>query len=459
MMPLVGHDQTPSPAHSMAAARRVMQSQGLWSDNQQMGLRWPIGCVALEITQRCNLDCTLCYLSEYSEAVHDIPLQDVFRRIDDIHRYYGDNTDIQVTGGDPTLRDRGELISIIRYIRDLNMRSTLMTNGIRASRALLCELAQAGLNDVAFHVDTTQQRKGYDNESELNRVRLDYLHRARGLGLSVIFNTTVHSGNFDEVPELAGFFIRHARHIRTASFQLQADTGRGTAGKRNQLVSIDTVWESIERASGTVINHMAIRTGHPHCNRYGMLAIANGRTLDLFDDEHLIGRLQQATRGIIADRNRPVRTVVQLAGWSIKNPRGMLLMFNWFIKKARLLSRDLLAAHGRVTTLSFFVHNFMDACNLDQERLEACVFRNMTPDGPVSMCEYNARRDDFILQPLRYSKGKVVHFWNPLDGSMSNLPVRNHARSGPTLERKRLKGRARQNFIQAAVGNLKPGHR
>lgn len=28
-----------------------------------------MGWVTLEITQRCNLDCTLCYLSENSEAV------------------------------------------------------------------------------------------------------------------------------------------------------------------------------------------------------------------------------------------------------------------------------------------------------------------------------------------------------------------------------------------------------
>ena len=36
---------------------------------QILGRALPIGCVAVEITQRCNLDCTLCYLSEHSEQV------------------------------------------------------------------------------------------------------------------------------------------------------------------------------------------------------------------------------------------------------------------------------------------------------------------------------------------------------------------------------------------------------
>ena len=33
--------------------------------------------MALEITQRCNLDCTLCYLSDYSEAVPDPPMEEL----------------------------------------------------------------------------------------------------------------------------------------------------------------------------------------------------------------------------------------------------------------------------------------------------------------------------------------------------------------------------------------------
>ncbi|MFY2824437.1 hypothetical protein [Ruegeria sp. MALMAid1280] len=69
------------------------------------------------------------------------------------------------------------------------MRSCLMTNGIRASRALLTRLAAAGLDDVAFHVDMTQDRNGF---LELNTVRRAYIRRARGLGLRILFNTTVY---------------------------------------------------------------------------------------------------------------------------------------------------------------------------------------------------------------------------------------------------------------------------
>ena len=99
---------------ALVDARRRVTAAGQWSSDQLMGSRWPIGCVALEITQRCNLDCTACYLSEHSEAVKDIPLEELFRRIDLIFDHYGPHTNVQVTGGEPTLRNREELVAIVR---------------------------------------------------------------------------------------------------------------------------------------------------------------------------------------------------------------------------------------------------------------------------------------------------------------------------------------------------------
>ncbi len=50
--------------------------------------------------------------------------------------------------------------------------------------------------------------------------------------------------------------------------------------------------------------------------------------------------------------------------------------------------------------MTFFIHNFMDAAALDPERLRNCSFMVVTENGPVSMCEHNARREEFIRQPV-----------------------------------------------------------
>ncbi|HZF75707.1 MAG TPA: radical SAM protein [Acetobacteraceae bacterium] len=429
----------------MARARVRMEETGQWHPRQSMGRRWSIGCVALEITQRCNLDCTLCYLSDHSEAVQDVPLGEVFRRIDLIRAHYGPDTDVQVTGGDPTLRRRDELVAIVRRVRARGMRPSLFTNGIKATRDLLEELCAAGLVDVAFHVDMTQERKGYASEVELNAVREEYIARARGLPLSVFFNTTAYDGNFHEIPQVAAFFVRHADVVRVASFQLQADTGRGTVRARAQPITIDTVAGQLRAGARADICFDTPIAGHAACNRYAMTLVANGRVHDLFGEGEALATILQATAGIQFDRQRRGRALAALALGLLRRPRAAARLVPWAARRLRGTLPDLVAARGRAHKLSFFIHNFMDASDLDAERIKACVFMVATRDGPISMCLHNARRDDFILQPVRTGGGG---WWDPLSGRIGEaLPEV----TAPTLTPKTARGRRRIEIRHKAV--------
>ncbi len=404
-----------------AAAR--LRAAGQWTPNQTMGRRFAIGCVALEVTQRCNLDCTLCYLSEHSEAVHDLPLAEVFRRIDMIRDTYGAHTDVQVTGGDPTLRARRELVAIVRRIAERGMRPALFTNGIRATRSLLAKLAAAGLVDVAFHVDTTQQRKGMASEQALNAVRADYIERARGLGLSVLFITTMHRANLHELPDIVRFFVANADVVRLASFQLQAETGRGIAGSRDDRLTMAGIAAGIAEAAGTPIRFDVSAIGHPGCNRYAMTAVANGRVHDLYDNPKLIHRVLTQSAGLEFDRTRPRRAVAALARWLLRHPLLLARAMPWLAAKAWAMRRDLLAAR-RVHKLSFFIHDFMDAAALAPDRVAACSFMVATGDGPISMCLHNARRNAFILNPIPIAGADGTRTWQPLTGALDGEPAR-----------------------------------
>ena len=109
--------------------------------NQVLGRKGAIGCVSLEISQRCNLDCTLCYLSESSAMVKDMPIEELFRRLDAIIKTYGPGPNVQISGGEPTLRDKNELLAIVGYARRIGLHPALFTNGINCSRNLLEELS------------------------------------------------------------------------------------------------------------------------------------------------------------------------------------------------------------------------------------------------------------------------------------------------------------------------------
>lgn len=296
---------------ALRAARTRMERAGQWHPNQLLGRRWSIGCVALEVTQRCNLDCTLCYLSELSEAVHDVPLAELFRRIDAIAATYGPGTGVQVTGGDPTLRRPADLVALVGHLRLRALRPTLMTNGIKATRTLLATLAAAGLRDVAFHVDTTQKRPGFSSEAALNAVREDYLLRTRGLPLTVFFNTTVHDGNFDELPELVRFFVTHSDMVRVASFQLQAETGRGVAGRRSIDISRDSVAAKVAEGAGTPMPFIS-GIGHRGCNAYAVTLVAGGRVHCVTDDAALTSQALDATAALPFDHTPALRRIGSL---------------------------------------------------------------------------------------------------------------------------------------------------
>ena len=70
-----------------APLRNKLESCGEYHAGQTAGRFYPVACVALEVTQRCNLDCTLCYLSDRAEMTYDPPLSVLFARLATIRSF------------------------------------------------------------------------------------------------------------------------------------------------------------------------------------------------------------------------------------------------------------------------------------------------------------------------------------------------------------------------------------
>ena len=374
--------------------------------NQILGRKRAIGCVALEITQRCNFDCSICYLSANSESTPDVSMECIMARVDRIRADYGVGTNVQITGGDPTMRDPDELEAIVRYVAAQKLTPALFTNGDRATRPLLERLAKAGLVDVAFHVDLTEKRKGYTSERQLCEVRQEYIERARGLNLNVIFNQTVFARNFDEVPDLVRFYMRNADVVGMASFQLQADTGRGANRRRKQHIDLQTVSAQIELGLGGKLSWDSVKVGSPLCHQMAYAAILDRKghptMVDIVDDPQIFADFLEVFDDVYIDRNQKLkgaRTAVRTLA-----QRGMLpKALRHVARHARANWRPLLRGKGEVRKLSFFMQNFQDAQNLDHERIDNCSFHCATDDGAVSMCVHNAYRDHYLKGGTGYS--------------------------------------------------------
>jgi hypothetical protein len=101
------------------------------------------------------------------------------------------------------------------------------------------------------------------------------------------------------------------------------------------------------------------------------------------------------------------------------------------------MRHDLLAARGRASKLTLFIHDFMDARRLERDRIAGCSFMVATAEGPISMCLHNARRDDFLLRPLALADGS---WWDPATGVRAPAPPPPRA---PAITLKTAKGRRR----------------
>jgi len=256
----------------------------------------------------------------------------------------------------------------------------------------------------------------------------------------VFFNTTVHAGNFDELPMLAAFFVAQADVVRFGSFQLQADTGRGVLGARTDAIHNHSVAQRLQQGAGVRLSFDVLAAGHHECNHNAVLLVVNGRAYDAFADSTFVQRFMHETAALRIDRGTPWRALRSLLMASLARPGLVLAAVRWLSALAWRMRTDLLAARGRVHKLTLFTHNFMDACALDAERIDACVFMAITRDGPLSMCAYNAQRDSYLLRPLQTSTG----VWKPLRegrGMSAGVPI------------KWLKGRPRAAALRQREAN------
>jgi len=219
------------------------------------------------------------------------------------------------------------------------------------------------------------------------------------------------------------------------SFQLQADTGRGTAGGRRALITIDTVAAALQQGAGSPIALDTPVAGHAACNRYVLTLVINGRVHDLFDDKGYLASLFTSLAGVQFDRQSRARALLTLTAALLRTPGVLLRGVPFAARKLWAMKRDLLASRGRAHKLSFFIHDFMDAGCLDCERIDACIFMVATADGPLSMCLHNAKRDEIITKPIQHGGA----YWNPLTGKAAA----GGEASATSLTRKTLKGRMR----------------
>ena len=156
-----------------------------------------------ECTLRCNLRCTHCGSScEARSPVRELETAEVKRILDTIAEDFDARRIFAtITGGEPLLRP--DLYDVVSHMRQLGMRSSLVTNGTLLGPKEATRLVEAGMRTVTVSVD------GLAAEHETVRGKgtwkgaLGGLTAARGAGFTVVEAVTcVRPANLDSLAEL-----------------------------------------------------------------------------------------------------------------------------------------------------------------------------------------------------------------------------------------------------------------
>lgn len=238
---------------------------GLCEDHERRGC-----CVLLEVTDRCDLGCPVCFAGAEAGRGRDVPLGELGRQMDYLMSH-GGPFNLQLSGGEPTMRD--DLPDVICMGKEKGFSFfQLNTNGLRLAReAGYAEtLKEAGLSCVFLQFD------GFKEETYLalrgrpllaeKRAAIDACERA---GLGVILVPVIAPGlNEDEVGAILRYGVSRMPVVRGVHFQPISYFGRCPGAREGYRLTIPKLLSLLEEQTGGQISAGDFTGGNatnPYC--------------------------------------------------------------------------------------------------------------------------------------------------------------------------------------------------
>ena len=196
---------------------------GLCPDHQQQSC-----CVLLEVTQRCDLHCPVCFAGAGNDPASDMPMSEIAAWYERLLET-GGPFNIQLSGGEPCVRD--DLSEIIHLGRSYGFTFfQLNTNGLRLENDIgyLKELKHAGLSTVFLQFDGTndliyQQLRG----RKLFSKKMAVIEHCAELEMGVVLVPTLVPGiNTEDIGNILRLGLEYMPTVRGVHFQPISYFGR-----------------------------------------------------------------------------------------------------------------------------------------------------------------------------------------------------------------------------------------
>lgn len=362
--------------------------------------------VLLEVTDRCNLNCAICFANSGRGHAQDPSLEKIAWLFERTIAAVGPSN-LQLSGGEPTLRDDlPEIIGIARKVGYSFIQ--VNTNGLRLDfdKDYVRRLAAAGLSSVFLQFD------GVDDEiycslrgRALLNQKIGAIKNCGEIGLGVVLVPTLVRGvNTDSVGAIVKQALLLAPTVRGIHFQPISYFGRfpeqsGDDGR----FTLPELMRCLEEQTGSLVKVSDFSPPgceHAHCSFHATyMHSAEGRLKPLGAGAG--DGCCSANFGSGAGVRKTVETVSRR--WTMPSPARfsnhlpLLGEAPCCSESSQDVNRaeepmDLDIFLKEVATRSFTISAmaFQDAENLDLERLRGCCISVVSHDGRlIPFCAYN----------------------------------------------------------------------
>ena len=361
-----------TPVRAREVERGCPNDCGLCQNHERDGC-----CVLLELTNRCNLRCPVCFASAGERNPHDLTLEEIGKQYD-LLMEHGGPFNIQLSGGEPTMRD--DLDRIIAMGREKGFTFfQLNTNGIRLARedGYAEQLAKAGVSTVFLQFD------GLDDEiyqtlrgAALRSTKLRAIENCKAAGLPVVLVPTVAPGVNDQaLGDILRFALAHAPHVRGVHIQPISYFGRCGLKAPEKRLTIPAVLRRIEEQTAGLMNVTDFGGGgaeSPYCSFHASY---------LRKSDGSLKALPRTRSQCCCVKSSDARDFVSQQ-WSGKA--------SCCDGDSDTASLDAFLRQTVENTFTVSGMVFQDAYNLDLDRLRRCYICEVdTVRGMIPFCAYN----------------------------------------------------------------------
>ncbi len=366
-------------------------------------LRKPAGLAILEVTERCNLTCPMCYAYS-SPSERDYSLEEIELRLDQLIAVEGKGISLQISGGEPSVRK--DLDNIAAMVKSKGFgQLEMVSNGIRLAREpdFAEKLVSWGFTSVYLQFDSTRPGDIIKLRAEdLWDVRVKAIAALERVKLPSTLAVPLYDGlNTDQIQQVVNFAWQHPDTVCAIAFQAATPFGRFEVNNDHPVgaprsaprsaprkLRMPDILQLIEQQTGVPQDlFFPVGEGSPLCNTFTLLKytsegykpIAPNFTLKEFMD--VMGpRPNMTLRMLTRGRAAILPQIVTNIGGSLKLIKTLWPHIGtdpsfWTSRK----------------TLTLFVKPFMDESDIDMSRIERCCFHNASPRGVMSFCALNAK--------------------------------------------------------------------